>query len=439
VHESDARQTIPANFVGLSYEKSDIARPGMFTGANSKLRNLLTNFGTGVLRFGGGSVEETDWAPAGNAQPGSNTITPNDYANLAAFAQSAGWKLIIGLRLAHFDPAAAASEAASASQAAGASLLSFEIGNEPDEYPRQGLKQSYSYTDFRTDFEAYAGAIKNAVPSATFSGPATADLPTVQTWTAPFLRDEGAQVAFASHHTYPLGPTNLEPAGSSRYATVSSLLSPATMRDVITELDQLQVASVAHGKQYRITETNSTYAGGQKGVSDVFASALWAVDYLFTLAQHNAQGADFHVGYNATYAPILRQNGDYLPQPLYYGMLFFHTAAQGRLVNSVLQSNGANASAYATKQSGGVSVTIVNKEPARALDVRISTEVPYTQASTLRLTAASLTSQSGVLLGGGGIGSDGRWAPSYTADATVSGTSIVVHVAAATAVLVRLR
>ena len=43
-------------------------------------------------------------------------------------------------------------------------------------------------------------------------------------------------------------------------------------------------------------ETNTASCGGFPGVSDSFASALWAVDWALQLAHTNLTGALFHAG-----------------------------------------------------------------------------------------------------------------------------------------------
>jgi hypothetical protein len=47
------------------------------------------------------------------------------------------------------------------------------------------------------------------------------------------------------------------------------------------------------GLRYRLTESND-YLGGVHGASDVFASALWALDHLHWWAANGAAGVNFH-------------------------------------------------------------------------------------------------------------------------------------------------
>ena len=50
------------------------------------------------------------------------------------------------------------------------------------------------------------------------------------------------------------------------------------------------------GKPFMMFETNTASCGGFPGVSDSFASALWAVDYGLHMAYSNFTGALLHVG-----------------------------------------------------------------------------------------------------------------------------------------------
>lgn len=74
-------------------------------------------------------------------------------------------------------------------------------------------------------------------------------------------------------------------------------------------------------------ETNSASCGGQSGVSDVFAAALWVMAYLSRASQAGAQGVNFHGGPHGPYAPIQFGNKSkpeqFKAMPLYYGMFAF--------------------------------------------------------------------------------------------------------------------
>jgi hypothetical protein len=80
---------------------------------------------------------------------------------------------------------------------------------------------------------------------------------------------------------------------------------------------------------YRLCETASFSGGGKPGVSDTFAAALWALDYLFVLASHGCGGVNMETGVNhlgriSYYTPISDDlAGHYSAAPEYYGLLAF--------------------------------------------------------------------------------------------------------------------
>jgi hypothetical protein len=65
------------------------------------------------------------------------------------------------------------------------------------------------------------------------------------------------------------------------------------------------------------------------------ASALWVLDYHFTLAANGCSGANMETGVNqlgfvSSYSPIGDDgHGHYSARPEYYGMLAFSHAARG--------------------------------------------------------------------------------------------------------------
>ena len=76
---------------------------------------------------------------------------------------------------------------------------------------------------------------------------------------------------------------------------------------------------------------------GTAGYDSNFSSALWSADYLFRLAEAGAAGANFHGSLvndskDGSYSPLSADGGDYQANAIYYGMLLFHSAGQGRII-----------------------------------------------------------------------------------------------------------
>ena len=127
---------------------------------------------------------------------------------------------------------------------------------------------------------------------------------------------------------------------------------------------------------YRICETNSCFGGGKPGVSDTFASALWGLDFLFTLAAADAGGANLETGVNqhgfiSSYSPLGDdEQGHYSAKPLYYGMLAFAQASRGRRVEAQFDAGNLRVKAYAVlDEDRRLSVTLINKEASQDVEV----------------------------------------------------------------------
>jgi hypothetical protein len=124
--------------------------------------------------------------------------------------------------------------------------------------------------------------------------------------------------------------------------------------------------------------------------------------------------------------------------PLYYGMLAFRLASQGERVKLMLDPAGLNITAYAVRSDrGGVWLTLVNKEATRDAHVRVSC-IGITKAEVIRLTAPSLSSKDGVLLGGSAVTSAGKWSPGRPQSIRVTAGELEIQIPAASASLLEL-
>jgi hypothetical protein len=439
LHPNNPGLTIPSNFMGFSYEDTVLAG-NYFNINNSVYINLLNNLGTGVLRFGGNSVEYTYWSRTlGTTFPNAKAVlTPTNLDQLFAFTNKTNWQVIFGLNLGANNPAMAADEAAYAWQVGQNSIIGFEIGNEPDLYPSNGLRAStYNYTDFQSDFDSYLQAIRGQVPKAPIVGPDTADN---LNWFSDFLKDEKNNLALASQHRYPLSANPALTPNDASYATIDKLLSAATTQNTINSIQQFESAAKANNISLRYDETNSASSGGKDGVSNVFASALWGADYLFDLAENGVVGANFHGGFSTSnYTPIEFNNNQYTAMPLYYAMLLFHTVAQGKVVPVDINTN-VNVTAHAVLgNDGALSLVIINKDANQTVNAEISPGQLYGEALASRLTAPSLESQTGITFAGSSISADGTWSPVEQEKVNKNGSDYQIVVPAASAVVVSFK
>jgi hypothetical protein len=203
-------------------------------------------------------------------------------------------------------------------------------------------------------------------------------------------------------------------------------------------LSALEAAAAAVGVPYRMAETNSFYNGGAPNVSDSYASALWVLDHLFTIAQGGSVGLNLHGGGNGSgYTPIADNNGTVVEaRPEYYGVLLSTLAGQGPLRLTSISAGSLNTSAYTVENSPTqLSLILLNKDATENLPT--ATCPSTVQSAALQeLTGPSLAATSGVTIQGSPVNSDGSFSPQSPYGLAVSGETFTGHVPAASAALV---
>lgn len=207
----------------------------------------------------------------------------------------------------------------------------------------------------------------------------------------------------------------------------------------------LQEISAASHIPLRICEANSLYGGGQPGVSDVFVSALWALDFMWVLAYGGAAGVNMETGVNhldfvSYYSPI-RTEADFAPvaAPEYYGMLAFARGGKGDLIALDYETGGVNLTAYAAAEDPGhLTVTLINKDQTADADVTIASGRMLREASALLLSGRALDNADDVTFGGSMLARDGSWKPMNVETLRVVGDICDIRVAAASAAIVKL-
>ncbi len=422
---------IPTDFMGLGYEISSVAERGLLAASNRAYVQFVRLLGpAGVIRIGGNTSDYAFWSPDGPAvsSPKATVVDRRSLLDLGTFLRATGWRLIWGFNLGRGTVEQAVDEAVAVASSAGASLLAFEIGNEPDLFAGVHRPANYSYADYLAEYRRFKKAIRDELPNAPLAGP---DVLFHPEWLEQFAATEAADLQLLTHHYYAEGPPD-NPA-----STIENLLKPN--ENLSGLLGRLQSTSSSSRVPYRICETNSCFGGGKPGVSDTLAASLWGLDFLFTLAQFNAAGVNMETGVNqlgflSWYSPI----GPDGAHPLYYGMLAFSLASRGDRVQLTLDNAGLNIRAYAVRSDrGDIWLTLVNKEASHDVHVRIRCP-EVSVARVLRLTGPSLTSKDGVLLGGAPVSSAGKWTPRPSPSERVIGGELEIAIPAASAALLRL-
>lgn len=408
---------IPDDFIGFSYEKTLLTRPGVFTTDNIVLKRLLINLGKGNLRIGANGADIAGWSRLSRSDStGKNVVTSDDLDRFYGFIKETGWNVVHALNLRTSRPEIGADEAEYVASISRDRLVAFEIGNEPD----LKMRNRYRVTDYIREFREFTSAIKAKVPDAKFVGPGATYFcgqyfwslfRGIDEWTIPFSNEAGKEIVQLTHHIYVLGTPGETQPEEQYEATISNMLGTAAQERYIPTLKKLAMASERIGVPYRINETNSCYHVGIDGVSNVFASALWTVDYLFTLATFGASGVNFHGG-TQYFAPIETSASDLSrARPMYYGMLMFHTCSRGSLIPvNVISGPQLEVSAYATLSTeGSVAVAIINREAITDIEIELDATRFFTTAKVLRLEGPSLSAKTGITFGGASVTQDGEW------------------------------
>jgi hypothetical protein len=431
---------IPPDFMGLGYETSSVARQGLLSGKDRVYVQLVRTLGAqGVIRVGGNISDFTTYEPDGQLvsapQPQTTFINAAVINELGEFLDATGWKLIWGLNLGGGTPEEAVEQAQVVTAAAKDKLFAMEIGNEPDLFGHGHRPSGYDYDQWHAEYQRYRDVLRAKLPNLALAGP---DAATKTDWVTRFAADEGKDIKLLTHHYYTEGPPN------NPTSTIEKLLKDDEKLTRI--LAACRAASQSVSVPYRICETNSCFGGGKPGVSDTLASALWGLDYLFTLAAGDAAGVNMETGVNqhgfiSSYSPIGDdEKGNYSAKPLYYGMLGFAQASRGQRVSARYDAGPLNVKAYAVLgKDKHLWVTLINKEATQGVEVTIAGARHSAGGSVLRLAGPSLESKEGVTLGGAAVAADGQWQASTHEHAAARGGECVVTVPAASAAIVTLR
>jgi hypothetical protein len=403
---------IANDFLGLSYDIKYLAATNGLNLDNLAYRKMVTRFAPGLLRFSGISADKTGWQRGTrNANTPANTLVSSDVDRAFAFANAIGFNALFGLNFHTGTPATAADEANYIFTSGGSTLFAFEIGNEPDGYGDTTASQ------YIAGWPAFANAVQAETPKAVLVGPATMR-GEINGWTKPFVAKLGSRIVMVTQHLYGIQMAN---------ATLASLMSPNTWQAEDQDDASVQSIAFAAGLPWRLDETGAVGGNGTTGVSNVFASALWVTDYLFLLANRGAAGANVYGNGTATglYSVVVPDVSDIhsaTARPIYYGMLLFKQAAQGSMVPLTLNAGTVNMTAYGTVGTDKtLRVTVINKDQTNNATVQITPPAIYTSATVMTMTAPSVTSTSGITVGGASVGSDGSWNPNPATPVTGSG------------------
>ncbi len=438
---------VPEDYMGLSYESGQLAYPDFFSPENTALIRMFRRLSpTGVLRLGGNLSEFTLWSdtdPAtppdpdglvgpdpGHREPRTFTITPRSIRNLHGFLSATGWRCIYGLNLGGGTLEQALAEGGYVAKTLGRQLIAVQFGNEPDLFKHrdQGNKP-WTFDEYLAKWKTFRAAFHEKLPEVAVAGPDTAYN---QKWVKQFLEAVPKEIVLATSHYYSLGPPT-DPT-----MTIDRLLHVRERFDYSCR--QALDSAKAAGLPFRMTEGNSCYNAGKPGVSDTFASALWAGDFCLQMASLGCVGVNLHGGANGYYSPIVGSIASgFSARPEYYGLLLAQEFAGRTLKSTTLEPQGTNITAYAGGRGAGTDLVAIFNTDSRDAEVTIGKSSGGFKGGTAgRLEASAIDAKDGVTLQGSSVGSDGNYHPrSGELIKSISG-KVRVAVRAYSAALIRL-
>jgi hypothetical protein len=432
--------SVPRSYFGLSTEYWALPLFERRMPLLERVLSLLHVRGDGpmVLRIGGDSADRAFWDPRLQQMPHwAFTLTPRWLDGARVLVRRLGVRLIMDLNLITDSPAAAArwARAARAGLPRG-SIEAFEIGNEPDIYTRSNwlaettgwpldgrvlpaaLTPSVYAEDFRDDAEALA----RAAPGVPLAGPALANPDTNSRWISSLLDDDRSVVGLVTVHRYPYSACVAR--RSPGFPTIARVLSARASFGMARSLGPAVRIAHAAGVALRVTELNSVTCGGRPGVSNTFATALWAPDALFDLLRTGVDGVNLHVRADTINAPFAFTRQGLTARPLLYGLILFvrTLGTDPELVSLHLHAPASlNLQAWAVRTGRDrLHVLLIDKG---ARSVRVALHLPITGDATVqRLLAPAANSETGVTLGGRQLGHDGRWQGLTASETLASGS-----------------
>ena len=450
VDQPTAGRPIPAGFLGLSLEYPAVEA---YAGSDPKaidpvFMQLIRNLSPGQapdLRIGGDTTDWTWWPVPGVRKPLGvrYSLNSNWVKVTASLSRTLGARLILGINLELNSATDASAEARTFVSGLGrTSIIGLEPGNEPELYGSfsyyrlpngshvTGRPSGYDFSDYLRDFSRITGAL----PNLPLAGPATGGPRWIPELSNFLTAEPGVRVA--TLHEYPLQTCFFSPA-QPRYPTVAHMLAPGASQSLADGV--APYVGVAHARHVvlRIDEMNTVSCGTAPGVSNAFASALWALDAVFQMARVGVDGVNIHTYPGAPYElfTFSRRHGRWrgFVAPEYYGLLMFAQAVPPGA--HLLRLSGAlgDVRAWATRAPDGTThVVLINEYTAQARTVAVRIAGATGPATLERLRANSISATTGVTLGGQTFGT-------ATSTGTLAGRSTIATVpGAAGAYVVRL-
>ncbi len=304
-----------------------------------------------------------------------------------------------------------------------ASIIGFEVGNEPDLYSQafwvqttdavkfEGLALPKDITPegYARDFASYSRVLSRVAPNVPLYAPALANPGADRRWIVTLLNSPHPGLRTVSGHRYPYSGCALP--GSSQYPTIDRILSDDATLGMAQSVKPAVTLARRAGLPFVLTEFNSITCGGLNGLSDAFATALWAPDAVFASERAGVEAVHLHARQTTINDPFTFDGRRFVARPLLYGLILFARTLgpNARLVPTQLRSpSPRHLKVWAVKVGNGtLHVLLINKGPQQ---LHVSLQLPATAPARVeRLLAPSPSARSGVTLGGQSLDQDAQW------------------------------
>ncbi len=418
---------IPRSFLGFSTEYWTLPVDELHAKLYGRVLSDLHVPGDGpfVLRIGGDSSDHTFYDPRyGHLPRWAFDLTPEFVDRTAAIVRRLGLRVILDMNLITGSPKLAGSWAQYAeTKMPPGSIIGFEVGNEPDLYSQafwlsvtagirisgDGLPRDITPTDYAADYHAYARVLTHVAPGVPLFAPALANPGADRSFISTLIASPHPGLRVISGHRYPY--SGCTPPDTPQYPTFARLLGEQATAGMAASVRPAVLIAHRAGFPFELTEFNSVTCGGLPGISNTYATALWAPDAAFELMTADVRAIHLHERETIVNDPFTFDPTGMQARPLLYGlMLFTRTLGpHARLVPLRLKSGAAlHLKAWAVRVGARtLHVLLINKGPN---SLRVGLDLPARgPASVERLLGPSPAATTGVTLMGQSFGHEATW------------------------------
>ncbi|SNS95895.1 hypothetical protein SAMN05421770_103229 [Granulicella rosea] len=378
-----ATQTpVNTGFLGLSLDLAETKyMVGTSTSPNPIFRQLLTNLTT----YQNGPLQMRELSDEAFTTDTTDAFTTLSNLYNATHTTNGGVKYFVGVDFAGDVNSTGGSNGTAAAQAhtiysslPTGSVLSYEVGNEPDLYVSPTRTGTWNYSTFKTQYENTVASIEaenTGIPmdAPVFSGGSNSFSTTTNI--NDFINSEQAHLGLFDLHYYAGNHCNGNSVAADYLMTSAAVNSTSMVSRPNNASTWLATLHGVSRSNFRIGEMNSIACQGQAGVSDTFQSALWFLDEAMSYAQHYVSGINlFTIAATSYYSPFQFTHSGTFPNytygvskinPIYYGMIATAMMLQNNaaLLPAITPTTSKNIVAYATLDaSNNVRILLLNKE-----------------------------------------------------------------------------